>query len=120
MSNIDLLHAGCVVAETEALGEQDYWNTLAVMIYELGAMSQNLIMTKTQDDARGLFANAIVELADLTTQCGIMLEKILVNNGSLKWRPSFEELVYFGAARQKERMEAYIAKEPRQPSINEG
>ncbi len=116
-------HEECLQAETEALGELDIWNTLAVMIYELGAVSQNLMLTNTQDQrAKGaLFANAFVEVADLITQCGVMLLKIRelapdTTLSNLEW----QDFVGLGITRQLNRMEAYKDKEPRRPSINEG
>jgi len=115
-------HADCLGAETQALGEQDIWNTLAVMIYELGAISQNLILTKSQDESakHGLLANAITEISDLITQCGMLHEKILAENPNLGTRMSWDGLVNFGIQRQLNRMKAYIDKEPRQPTIHEG
>ncbi len=115
-------HLHCLEAETEALGEQDIWNTLAVMIYELGAVSQSLILIKTQDEKakNGLYANAVTEIGDLVTQCGLLFTKVLELAPHMELRPSWGGLVQMGISRQLERMKTYEAKEPRHPSINEG
>lgn len=96
--------------------------TMTVMMYEMGAVAQNLIYAKRADEVsrRALHANALLELGDLLAQCAILSLKIQQETPGLNFAPSWDELVEVGRERQIDRMKRIIAGEQRNPSMSEG
>lgn len=96
-------------------------DTFGVMTYELGAIAQNLMYAKNErGDERAknaLHANALLEVADLVTQCSLMYAKIMEASPTMKDRPTWSELVIRGRMRMMERMTKLIEREQRTPSL---
>jgi len=109
-------------AEREAVND-GLTDTMGVMIYELGSVSQNLMFAKNapSDDsgAGGNYANALTELGDLLAQAALLHEKILEIHPDMALRPSWEQLVKMGRHRQIERMTALANKMRRPASLSE-
>ena len=98
-------------------------DTLAVMIYEMGAVAQNLMYAKNQhgDDRakNSLYANALIEISDLVTQCAILAEKLKELSPTMGFKPEWDDLVNTGRQRMVARMNDLLNKEQRNPSMRD-
>ena len=113
-----------MLAEERETVDDGLFETLAVMDYEKGAVAQNLIFAKNQDidtvELNALYANALTEIGDLVAQAAILQEKILEQAVTMKHRPSWDEVVAMGRARQVDRMRALRNGTMRDPSLSFG
>lgn len=120
MDNISI--ESTLAREREAVDDGPM-ETLAVMIYELGAVSQNLIRAKNESsdprNKNALHANSLLEIADLVTQAGVLYLKILEAAPDMKLRPTWDELVQIGRQRHGDQMKAIATGSERAPSLTE-
>lgn len=111
----------CLRAE-RAVVYDDIFRTVTIAVYELGAVGQNLIYALRAVDSsarNGYHANALLELSDLLTQAGILMEKIKEETPEMTMQPSWDELVAIGRVRQIDRLKRIAASEQRPPSMSE-
>lgn len=107
---LDQLAAESVRAEEETFGNQGVFRTLAVLMYEVGAVARNLTYADAADptNRRGLYAQAGSELGDIVVQTAMLGHKI---NRELNNPLSLEKLISGGFEKQRERMAELRGKE---------
>jgi hypothetical protein len=95
----------CRTAEQKTFGKRTLFERLAILTYELGAVSRNIVHGEGSADPvmRGAYlADAVVELSDLVTQAHLLLLDLTEEKGGLQW--SWDRLQQEGIERQLLRM----------------
>lgn len=104
----------CFEAENRLRKETPVFTRLAIMQYELGFIARSFVYGETATDKKekaAHVANALVELADLVTQCHMLLHSTCADFPELKYHPGWEELQADGIERQLTRMQELLKKE---------
>ena len=108
-------------AETEALGGlRPIAETLNVLIYEVGGVAKSIVYADSKfatfDESRALYANALLECADILTQVGILHAKLLplVSPETREFAADVVALIEVGQERQLERMREILNRRRKQ------
>lgn len=102
----------CLEAQIRTFGTRTLYETICIALYELGAVSRNVIHAAAQVDpfiAKAQYADSLAELSDLITQADLLRLQILekVSPSTQDIYRTLDLMAEMGRERQVERMEEW-------------